>query len=244
MQEQLSEKQIEKLRLVGYTLQQGKRNVEDKQAALDARPLVASEIEALASRVRSLQEEMRTDFLRRDKLRTKLAKAEQELKHAEKQLERLRRKEQETFKQLEEQLGSWLNEALRASLGSEQTETLALADLLQASQRVANRRWGSDLGRLQRQPYARFLEWIEKLKRYPDLVAFMQEVGRQVQQFKAVRKKGACPPYPRKLRRFAPIRRHRPHAAFRSEPSGRSGLRGVFHGEMAGAQAAQLQHCR
>ncbi|WP_372812801.1 hypothetical protein [Paenibacillus sp.] len=196
VQEQLSEKQIEKLRLVGYTLQQGKRNVEDKQAALDARPLVASEIEALASRVRSLQEEMRTDFLRRDKLRTKLAKAEQELKDAEKQLERLRRKEQETFKQLEEQLGSWLNEALRASLGSEQTETLALADLLQASQRVANRRWGSDLGRLQRQPYARFLEWIEKLKRYPDLVAFMQEVGRQVQQFKAVRKKVHAPRIP------------------------------------------------
>ncbi|WP_281887365.1 hypothetical protein [Paenibacillus sp. YYML68] len=189
VQEQLSDKQLEKLRLVGYTLQLGKKNVEDKQAALDARPLVAAEVQSLKERVRTLQEEMRTDFMRRDKLRQKLAKAEQELKEREKQLERIRKKEQDVIAQLEEQLGGWLNEALRHSLKREEHDALELAELMQASQRVANRRWGSDLGRLQRQQFADFMLWVEKLKRYPDLLAFLQEVGRNVQQLKAVRRK-------------------------------------------------------
>ncbi|SDC50708.1 Uncharacterized protein, contains a von Willebrand factor type A (vWA) domain [Paenibacillus sp. UNCCL117] len=188
VQEHLTAKQIERLKLVGYTLQQGKQKVEDKQAALDAKPLVAGEVQLLKERVRSLQEEMRTDFMRRDKLRQKLAKAEQELKDAEKQAERLRRKEQETFRQLDEQLGDWLGRALSESLEREENAETDLSELLKASQRIANRRWGSDLGRLHRQQYAQYLEWIEKLKRYPDLLSFLQEVGRRLQQLKASRK--------------------------------------------------------
>ncbi|WP_159883638.1 vWA domain-containing protein [Paenibacillus puerhi] len=196
VQEHLSDKQIERLKLVGYTLQQGKQKIEDKQAALDARPLAASEVQALRERVRSLQEEMRTDFQRRDKLRQKLVKAEQELKDAEKQAERLRRREAETFRLLDERLGEWIGRALHESLGREAQEETDLSELLKASQRIANKRWGSDLGRLHRQHYANYLEWVEKLKRYPDLLHFLQEVGRQLQHFKASRRKVRSPRIP------------------------------------------------
>ncbi|MEK8128527.1 hypothetical protein WMW72_11485 [Paenibacillus filicis] len=196
VQEHLSDKQVEKLRLVGYTLQQGKQKIEDKQAALDAKPLAAGEVQALRERVSSLQEEMRTDFLRRDKLRHKLAKAEQELRDAEKQAERLRRKEQESFRLLDEQLGAWIGQALSESLGREAAEETDLSELLKANQLVANRRWGSDLGRLHRQQYAGYLQWVEKLKRYPDLLSFLQEVGRQLQQLKASRKNARSPRIP------------------------------------------------
>ncbi|WP_426454001.1 hypothetical protein ACP26L_16140 [Paenibacillus sp. S-38] len=196
IQEHLTEKQVEQLRLVGYTLQRGKRNVEEKQAALDSRPLAASEIAELKERVRSLQEEMRTDFVRRDKLRQKLQKAESELAEREKQLERLTKREQESVRQLEEQLGGWLNKALQESLGREESETLSVHELVQASQRVANRLWGSDLGRLQRQAFSNYQAWVEKLKKQPQLLAFLQEVGRSVQHLKAQRRKLRSPRVP------------------------------------------------
>ncbi|MGF9714033.1 hypothetical protein [Paenibacillus naphthalenovorans] len=196
VQEHLTEKQLEQLRLVGYTLQRGKRNVEEKQAALDSRPLVHAEIDALKERIRSLQKEMRTDFIRRDKLRQKLAKAEAELGEREKQLERISRRERETVRQLEEQLGGWLNRALQESLGREDAESLDVFELLQASQRIANRRWGSDLGRLHRQQFTHYMQWVERLKRHPELIAFLQEVGRQLQHLKARRRKLRSPRIP------------------------------------------------
>ncbi|MDQ1909159.1 hypothetical protein RAC89_01430 [Paenibacillus sp. GD4] len=194
--EHLSEKQIEQLRLVGYTLQQGKRNVEEKQAALDSRPLVETEVRRLKEQVRSLQEEMRTEFQRRDKLKAKVTKLESELTQREKQLERMKKREDEQLRQLEEQLGAWLNRALRESLSREETESLDVYELLQASQRVANRRWGSDLGRLHRQEFAAYLQWLDKLKRHPELVAFMQEIGRNLQHLKARRRKLKTPRIP------------------------------------------------
>lgn len=196
VQEHLTEKQLEQLRLVGYTLQRGKRNVEEKQAALDSLPLVHAEIDELKERIRSLQEEMRTDFIRRDKLRQKLAKAEAELGEREKQLERISRRERDTVRQLEEQLGGWLNRALQESLGREKAESLNVFELLQASQRIANRRWGSDLGRLHRQQFTHYMAWIEKLKKHPELISFLQEVGRQLQHLKAQRRKLRTPRIP------------------------------------------------
>ncbi|NRR23098.1 hypothetical protein HP568_19905, partial [Brevibacillus sp. MS2.2] len=47
LSELLTEKQKAKLELVGYTLQQGKRVVEDKQEAMDTKPLVRAEVLSL-----------------------------------------------------------------------------------------------------------------------------------------------------------------------------------------------------
>lgn len=194
--EHLTEKQLEQLRLVGYTLQQGKRQVEEKQAALDSRPLIEAEVAALKERVRALQEEMRTEFMRRDKLKQKLAKAEAELAQRSKQLERASRRERETMRQLEEQLGQWLNRSLQETLGREEQESLDLFELLQASQRVANRRWGSDLGRLRRQTFESYMDWVAKLRGHPELLAFMQSVGRELEQLKAERRRRKTPRVP------------------------------------------------
>lgn len=139
---------------------------------------------------------MRTDFVRRDKLRQKLQKAEAELAEREKRIERLERRDRETMRELEAQLGGWLNRALQESLGREDSESLSLFELLQASQRIANRRWGSDLGRLHRQQFANYLQWVEKLKRHPELIAFLQEIGRNVQHLKAQRRKLRSPRIP------------------------------------------------
>ncbi|WCK55559.1 hypothetical protein PP175_06335 [Aneurinibacillus sp. Ricciae_BoGa-3] len=187
--EQLSEKQLRKLELVGYTLQQGKRNAEEKQAAMDRRPLVAEEIRQLKNQITELQEEMRTEFTRRNKLRQKLKKAEDELDKREKQHQRLLRQEKETFNQMEEELGQWLNQSLKQTLSSEDRESLFLSDLFEASQRLANRTWGSELGRLHRQAFEQYLQWVDRLKRHPDLLAFLEEVGRNVHQFKAKRRR-------------------------------------------------------
>ncbi len=194
--EHLSEKQLEKLKLVGYTLQMGKKNVEEKQAALDTRPLVAAEIQALKERIASLQEEMRTEFMKRDKLRQKLKKAEAELDQREKQLDRMDRRESEAMKELEEQLGDWLNRSLKETLAKEDVESLNVFELLKASQQVANRRWGSDLGKLHRQEHERYMQWVEKLRRHPELVSFLQEVGRNVQQLRAKRRRRRSPHMP------------------------------------------------
>ncbi|MCS7461066.1 hypothetical protein N0M98_13010 [Paenibacillus doosanensis] len=194
--EHLSEKQLERLKLVGYTLQQGKRNVEEKQAALDTRPLVEAEVVRLKRRIVELQEEMRTDFTRRDKARLKLKKAETELQQRERQLERFTKRDQDMFRQLEEQLGQWLSRSLKETLETEELESLNVHELLQASQRIANRRWGADLGRLHRQQFANYLQWVEKLKRHPELIAFLQEVGRNLQHLKVQRKKLRSPHIP------------------------------------------------
>jgi uncharacterized protein with von Willebrand factor type A (vWA) domain len=194
--EYLSDKEIEGLKLVGYTLQQGKRNVEDKQALLDSRPLVEAEIRLLKERIVSLQDEMRTDFIRRDKAKLKLRKSEAELEQRERQLDRLTKRELEAFRLLEEQLGAWLNRSLKEALELEEQESLDVHELLQASQRIANRQWGQDLGRLHRQEFANYMQWLDKLKRYPELIAFLQEIGRNLQHLKLQRKRMKSPHIP------------------------------------------------
>ncbi|UKS29082.1 hypothetical protein LOZ80_09195 [Paenibacillus sp. HWE-109] len=191
--ERLSEKQIEKLRLVGYTLQQGKRAVEDKQEAVDSRPLLAEEIRALKQRIAALQDEMRTEFMKRDKLKAKLRKAEEELDRRERQLDRMSARELAAMKQIEDELGEWLGRALKETLSLEETDSFNVHELVQASQRLANRRWGSELGKLRRQTFEQYVQWIEKLKRSKDLVAFLQEVGRNVHHLRVQRKKMRSP---------------------------------------------------
>jgi len=187
--EQLSEKQIEKLKLVGYTLQQEKRNAEERQEAQDTRPLVEAEIQALRERISFLQEEMRTEFTKRSKLKQRLKKAEEALAKREKQQKRLARQEKEAMSRLEEELGQWLDTSLKQTLSTEEEESLFLHELLEASQRFANRRWGSELGKLRRQAFDRYLEWVEKLQKHPDLLSFLQEVGRNVHQYRVSKRK-------------------------------------------------------
>jgi len=187
--EHLTEKQVERLRLVGYTLQQGKREVEEKQEAADTRPLVEAEIQALKQRIHELQEEMKTNFTKRSKLMQKAKKLEEELGQREKQLQRLTRQEQEAIQQLEQELGHWLEQSLKTTLSHEEEEQAFLHQLITASQQLANRRWGSELGRLRRETLEHYLAWVEKLKRHPELVTFLQEVGRNVHHFRVHRKK-------------------------------------------------------
>lgn len=186
--ERLTKQQIERLKLVGYTLQQGKRVVEDKQEAVDTKPLVMSEIRALKERITELQEEMRTQFTKRAKLAIKLKKTEEELTQREKQMDRLERQEKEAIESLEQELGKWLEQSLKEALEGEETETQYVSHLIEASQRVANRRWGSELGKLRRQAFEQYMAWVERLKRYPDLLAFIHEVGRNLHHFRIKRK--------------------------------------------------------
>lgn len=72
LSEFLTEKQISRLQLVGYTLQQGKRLVEEKQEVLDSRPLVEAEIQSLKGRIEELREDMRVQFTKRSKLQQKV----------------------------------------------------------------------------------------------------------------------------------------------------------------------------
>jgi uncharacterized protein with von Willebrand factor type A (vWA) domain len=189
LSEQLSDKQIEKLKLVGYTLQQGKKNAEEKQEARDTRPLVEAEIQELRERISNLQEEMRTEFTRRNKLKQKLKKAEDELMQREKQRQRLVHQEREAISRLEEELGQWLDTSLKKTLANEEEEQSFLHELLEASQRFANRRWGSELGKLRRQAFDRYLEWVKKLEKHPDLLSFLQEVGRNIHQYRVKKRK-------------------------------------------------------
>ncbi|OPH57484.1 hypothetical protein BC351_02860 [Paenibacillus ferrarius] len=194
--ERLSEKQIEKLRLVGYTLQQGKRAVEDKHEAVDSRPLIAEEIRALKQRITELQSEMRTEFMKRDKLKAKLRKAEEELERRERQLNRMSARELAAMKEIESELGDWLGRSLKETLSLEEVDSFNVHELVQASQRLANRRWGSELGKLRRQTFEHYVQWIEKLKRSKDLVSFLQEVGRNVHHLRVERKKLRSPYVP------------------------------------------------
>ncbi|MBD0383088.1 vWA domain-containing protein [Paenibacillus sedimenti] len=194
--ERLTDKQIEKLRLVGYTLQQGKRTVEEKQDAADARPLVAEEIRALKQRITELKEEMRTEFMKRDKLKAKLRKAEEELERRERQMDRMAARELAAMKEIEDELGDWLGRSLKETLSLEEADSFNVHELVQASQRLANRRWGSELGKLRRQTFEHYMQWIEKLKRSKDLVAFLQEVGRNLHHLRVQRKKLRSPYIP------------------------------------------------
>lgn len=188
LSEFLTDKQIAKLQLVGYTLQQGKRMVEDKQEALDTKPLVRAEILALQERIRGLREEMSTQFTKRSKLMQKVKKLEEDLAQREKQLDRLQKQEREAIAAFESELGQWLERSLKQSLSEEELDTLFVEELFTASQRFANRSWGHDLGKLRRQSFEQYLKWVEKLKRHPELVAFLQEVGRNVHLFRVKRK--------------------------------------------------------
>ena len=188
LRERLSERQLEQLQLVGYRLQQGRRTVEDKQAEQDSRPLDLEEQRSLRARVEELREAMRTDFMRRDKLRTKLAKAEADLQQLERRLSRVTAREAAAMQRIEDELGGWLGDSLKASLGVEEGESYDVHSLIQASQRLANRRWGSELGRLRRQTFEQYSRWIEALKSRKDLLAFLQEVGRSVHALKALRR--------------------------------------------------------
>ncbi|WP_139488113.1 hypothetical protein [Brevibacillus dissolubilis] len=186
--ERLSDKQVERLKLIGYTLQQGKRIVEDKQEASDTRPLVEAEIRELKKKIEDLQEEMRTNYTKRTKLLQKVKKTEEELNQREKQHDRLVRQEKEAIEAIEQELGQWLDRSLRESLEGEEADTSFLHELMQASQRIANRRWGTELGKLRRQAHEEYLKWVDKLKRHPDLIEFLHEVGRNIHHFRVKRK--------------------------------------------------------
>ncbi|MBR8658408.1 hypothetical protein [Brevibacillus sp. NL20B1] len=188
LSELLTEKQVAKLQLVGYTLQQGKRMVEDKQQAMDTRPLVEAEIRSLKARIQELREEMRVNVTKRPKLQQKVKKLEDELGQREKQRERLSRQEREAVAQLEQELGQWLDRSLKETLSQESDDTLFVHELLTASQSFANRRWGHELGKLRRQSFEQYMKWLEKLKRHPDLVDFLNEVGRNVHHVRIKRK--------------------------------------------------------
>lgn len=187
LSELLTEKQAAKLQLVGYTLQQGKRMVEEKQEALDTKPLVRAEIVSLQERIRQMKEDMRVQFTKRTKLQQKVKKLEEELSQREKQWDRLNKQEKEAIAAFEQELGQWLEHSLKASLSKEDVDSLLLEEVFTASQRFANRRWGHELGKLRRQSFEQYLKWVEKLKRHPDLVAFLEEVGRQVHHFRVKR---------------------------------------------------------
>lgn len=186
--DRLTEQQIKRLQLVGYTLQHGKRVVEEKQEASDTRPLVEAEIRSLRRRIEEAQEEMKVHFQKRSKLMQKVKKLEEELGQREKQQERLRKQEKEAIAALEDELGQWLDRSLKETLSDEDEDQHFLHDLLQASQRFANRRWGSELGKLRRQTFEQYLKWVEKLKRHPDLLAYLEEIGRNVHHFRIRRK--------------------------------------------------------
>ncbi len=191
LKERLSERQLQQLQLVGYRLQQGRRTVEDKQREQDSRPLDLEERRALRQRVEELREAMRTDFLRRDKLRAKLTKAEAELQQLERRLSRVSAREAAAMQRIEDELGDWLGQSLRGSLERESKDSGDIFGLVQASQRLANRRWGSELGRLRRQTFEEYSRWVQQLQSRKDLLAFLEDVGRRVHSLKAMRKKAS-----------------------------------------------------
>ncbi|HZG85004.1 hypothetical protein [Paenibacillus sp.] len=186
--ERMDAEQLERLKRIGYRLEEAKHEAEKRQSAADAKPLAEAEIAELRERILELREAMRTDFVRREKWKKKLEKAEEELAGRQKALDRLEAAEKAAFDTLDRELGAWLNGSLQQSLGEEERETKALDELIQASLRFANRRWGSDLGKLRRQSYGRYLEWVERLKRHPDLIAMAQEVGRSAERFHRIRR--------------------------------------------------------
>ncbi|KQL49848.1 hypothetical protein AN963_09150 [Brevibacillus choshinensis] len=188
LSELLTEKQVAKLQLVGYTLQQGKRMVEDKQDALDTKPLVRAEIQSLQESIAQMRDEMTVQFTKRTKLLQKVKKLEEDLAQREKQLDRLHKQEKEAIAAFESELGQWLEKSLKQSLSQEELDTLFVEELFAASQRFANRSWGHDLGKLRRQSFEQYLKWVEKLKRHPDLVTFLEEIGRNVHHFRVKRK--------------------------------------------------------
>ncbi|UFJ42663.1 hypothetical protein LOK74_09290 [Brevibacillus humidisoli] len=184
----LTENQIERLRLVGYTLQHGKRVVEEKQEARDTRPLVEAEIRSLKEKIETLQMEMRTQYTKRAKLQQKAKKWQDELEQREKQRERLLKQEKQVMQELETELGQWLEQSLRQTLSDEAEESLFVQELIEASLRFASPRWGTELGRLRRQQLEKYLEWVNKLKKHPELLQFLQEVGRNVHHFRLKRR--------------------------------------------------------
>ena len=154
------------------------------------------EIRALKQRITELQGEMRTEFMKRDKLKAKLRKAEEELERRERQLDRMSARDLAAMKEIEAELGDWLGRALKETLSLEETDSFNVHELVQASQRLANRRWGSELGKLRRQTFEHYVQWIEKLKRSKDLVSFLQEVGRNIHHLRVQRKKLRSPYVP------------------------------------------------
>ncbi|MBG9790416.1 vWA domain-containing protein [Brevibacillus laterosporus] len=187
--ERLTPKQQEQLRLVGYTLQQGKRMVEEKEESQSTRPLAEEEVRLLRSRIEELQEEMKTNYIKRPKLLQKIKKLEEEVVQKQKQIERLMKQEKSAIHHLEQELGDWLHQSLKKSLEAEEKDTSYLHALLEASQRFSNRRWGSELGKLRRETYEKYLKWVEQLTKHPDLIHFLQEVGRNVHEFSMRKKK-------------------------------------------------------
>lgn len=186
--ERLNQKQQEQLRLIGYTLQQGKQMVEEKEESQSARPLAEEEVRQLRNRIEELQQEMKTNYTKRPKLLQKVKKLDEELTQRQKQVERLYKQERSAINQLEQELGEWLHHSLKRSLEVEEEDTSFLHALLEASQRFSNRLWGNDLGKLRRETYEKYLQWVEQLRKHPDLLQFLQEVGRNVHEF-SVRKK-------------------------------------------------------
>jgi uncharacterized protein with von Willebrand factor type A (vWA) domain len=131
---------------------------------------------------------MRVQFTKRSKLLQKAKKLEEELAQREKQWERLNRQEREAIDAFEQELGQWLANSLKASLSQEEMDSFLVHELFTSSQQFANRHWGHDLGRLRRQSFEEYVKWVEKLARHPELIQFLQEVGRNVQHFRVKRR--------------------------------------------------------
>jgi uncharacterized protein with von Willebrand factor type A (vWA) domain len=179
--ERLPAVQREQLKHTGYRLEAGKHAAEQRQVALDKRPLLEQEVAELKANIAALRESMRTDVVRRDKWRRKLEQAEQELAARHKALERLDAAQNKAFAALDEELGEWLNGALSVTLAEEERDTRQWDALVQASLRLANRRWGHDLGKLRRQAYKDYLRWVEQLRAHPELIAMIEAVGRHTE---------------------------------------------------------------
>jgi uncharacterized protein with von Willebrand factor type A (vWA) domain len=179
--ERLTAAQREQLKHTGYRLEAGKHAAEQRQDALDKRPLLEQEVAELKANIAALRESMRTDVLRRDKWRRKLEETEQQLAARHKALDRLDAAQNKAVAALDEELGDWLNGALSVTLAEEERDTRQWDALVQASLRLANRRWGHDLGKLRRQAYKDYLRWVEQLRAHPELIAMIEAVGRHTE---------------------------------------------------------------
>jgi uncharacterized protein with von Willebrand factor type A (vWA) domain len=180
LSDRLTSDQLEQLQRVGYRLQEAKHAAEQRQETHDKRPLTQAEIASLQDKIAELRESMRVDAVRRDKWKRQLAQAEEELAATQKRMKRLADAERESLLHLEKELGDWLQQSLRETLSVEEQETKSLDELIQSSLRIANRYWGDALGKLRRQANKHYLAWVEKLRKYPELIEMMHSVGRNV----------------------------------------------------------------
>lgn len=175
--EQLAPEQLERLKRIGAKPQQlaGQAAAAEQEAP----PATPEQLAQQKRDIAALEEELRKPYQpKRDKLKQRLKQLEARLKEEERHASRLRRDEEALAEQFERQFGSWLHEALKEALQEQNEEGLRLEELIMASRQLASPTWGRELGKLRRLAYDRYADWIEKLKRHPELLEFLREVGR------------------------------------------------------------------